>query len=252
GSEPRAAGQPRPVPAAVDSAVAPPPRPGVSSPTPVVAVPTDSVRPAGGPPGFVRVRGNLPQGTLVTFDGQIATQAVTELPSGPRLVAITAPGRRFFTDTIIVRAGDTLVYEPILRREGEPDGPRRRAPASDSAARETTATVAAALVPNCDDPAVAGYNLDGACYDTRPLPATEDPFVPLPAGVEGTPRTSVLYVHVRADGQAAETRPRNPSDDAAFERAARAFALSIRWRPATKDGAPVAGWTQWAFQPRQP
>ncbi|HSE27998.1 MAG TPA: protein kinase [Gemmatimonadales bacterium] len=247
GGQPAVAGQPAPVPAATDSGPAPAsPRDPPASAV-VVPPPADSLRPAGGPAGFVRVRGNFPQGTLVTFDGQIASASVTELPSGPRAVGITAPGHVFFTDTIVVLAGDTLEYEPLLTRLGSTPGPRRRAPAPDTAAAPP-----AALVPTCDDPTNAGYNLNGACYDSRPIPAAEDPFVPVPVGVQGTPRASVLYVRVGADGRAAETRPRNPSDDPAFERAAREFALSIPWRPATKAGAPVAGWTQWTFPPRAP
>jgi serine/threonine-protein kinase len=246
GGKPAVAGQPAPVPAVTDTSVERPARPVDPGPAVVTAPPVDSVRPAGGPPGFVRVRGSFPQGTLVTFDGQIASSSVTELPSGPRAVGITAPGHVFFTDTIIVLAGDTIDYEPLLTRLGATPGPRRRTPARDTAPPAPVA----ALVPTCEDPTNAGYNLNGACYDARPIPATEDPFVPVPAGVPGIPRASVLYVRVGADGRAAETRPRNPSDDPAFEQAARAFALSIPWRPATKDGAPVPGWTQWTFPPR--
>jgi hypothetical protein len=246
GGKPEAAGQPAPGPVAPDTNAASPARPGPQEPVVVAPPPDDSVRPAGGPPGFVRVRGNFPQGTLVTFDGQIASSSVTELPSGPRAVGITAPGHVFFTDTIIVLAGDTIEYEPLLTRLGATPGPRRRVPPRDTA----QAPAAAALVPTCDDPTNAGYNLNGACYDSRPIPATDDPFVPVPAGVPGTPRASVLYVRVGADGRAAETRPRNPSDDPAFEQAARDFALSIPWRPATKAGSPVAGWTQWTFPPK--
>ncbi len=246
GGKPPVAGQPSPGPAVTDTRAAPPVRQSLPGPAVADPAPSDSVRPAGGPPGFVRVRGNFPRGTLVTFDGQFASSSVTELPSGPRAVGITAPGHVFFTDTIIVLAGDTLEYEPLLTRLGATPGPRRRAPARDTA----QAPPAVALVPTCDDPTNAGYNLNGACYDSRPIPAAEDPFVPVPAGVQGTPRASVLYVRVGPDGRAAETRPRNPSDDPAFERAARDFALGIPWRPATKDGAPVAGWTQWTFPPR--
>jgi serine/threonine-protein kinase len=246
GAGPGAVNRPTSAPAAADTTVPTPTRVAQPVRAPVELPPEDSVRPAGGPPGFVRVRGNFPQRTLVTFDGQIASTAVTEVPSGPRTVGISAPGYAWFTDTIVVRPGDTLDYEPILTRLGEAPGPRRRPSPIDSQ------PATAALVPNCDDPAVPGYNLDGACYDQRPLPAADDPFVPLPAGVQGTPRASVLYVRVDADGRAAETRPRNPSDDPVFEQAARSFAMTIPWKPATKNGAAVPGWTQWAFQPRAP
>jgi hypothetical protein len=221
-----------------------------TSPVPVAPPPADSVRPAGGPPGFVLVRGAFPQGTLVTFDGMLASSAVTELPSGPRAVGISAPGHQFFTDTIIVLAGDTLEYQPELTRLGSTPGPRRSAPVRDTAP-PPAAAAAPALVPTCEAPGPA-YNLGNICYDDRPRPAVEDPFVPRPAGAQPAPRESVLWVYVSADGRALEILPRIPSDDAVFEQAARQFAMSIPWRPAAKAGEPVPGWTQWGFPVRAP
>jgi hypothetical protein len=41
-----------------------------------------------------------------------------------------------------------------------------------------------------------------------------------------------------------------PSDDEAFEQAARDFAWTVTWHPALKEGAPVEAWTQMLFPPQ--
>ena len=79
-----------------------------------------------------------------------------------------------------------------------------------------------------------------------------EPFVPLPAGVSGTPSQSVLWVHVSPEGRTIEVRPRTASNDSTFERAAREFAQGVVWHPALKSGTPVSGWTQYPFPPKRP
>ena len=92
------------------------------------------------------------------------------------------------------------------------------------------------------------YNA-AACFDERPKPV-EAPFVPLPEGIEGTPNPSQLWVKVSAEGRTVDIRRLRPSNDGAFEQAARDFAWIIAWHPAMKDGAPVEAWTQMLFPPQ--
>jgi hypothetical protein len=100
----------------------------------------------------------------------------------------------------------------------------------------------------CDEPG-PGYNLDRGCFDQRPRPVVP-PFVPLTAEIQGTPRSSVLLVKVSPEGKSLDVRQFNPSTDAAYERLARQYALTMEWRPALKNGVPVVGWTQMAFPPK--
>jgi hypothetical protein len=71
----------------------------------------------------------------------------------------------------------------------------------------------------------------------------------VPPDVEGEPRPSVLWVRVSPEGKTMEVRRFRPSNDAAFERDVRAFAMELAWQPAIKDGVPVEAWTQMEFRP---
>jgi hypothetical protein len=100
------------------------------------------------------------------------------------------------------------------------------------------------------DPCSPGRAYNAAsCFDERPKPV-EAPFVPLPDGVTGTPRPTQLWVKVSAEGRTVDIKRLRPSDDTAFEQAARDFAWTIAWHPAMKDGAPVEAWTQMLFPPQ--
>ena len=247
GAEPPRAAEPPPQITVQESL---PEAPSGTAPAPVrydsVLVPSfDSTLdvPDHGPPGYIKVRGNFPSGTIVVFDeNRPAVSAVTELPQGRHAVGITARGHVFFTDTVIITAGDTLDYAPTLTREGAPPPAQRR-----QATLPPPAESVHALVATCTAP-TQGYNIDNACYDVRPRPR-DPPYVPLPEGVSGTPSQSVLWVHVSSEGRTIEVRPRTASNDSTFERAARQFARGVLWHPALKAGAPVDGWTQYPFPP---
>ena len=75
------------------------------------------------------------------------------------------------------------------------------------------------------------------------------PFVPLPEEVTETPRPSLLWVKVSAEGRTVDVARLRPSNDTDFERAVRNFVWSVTWHPALKDGAPVEAWTQMLFPP---
>jgi serine/threonine-protein kinase len=207
--------------------------------------PATSRRAAGAPPapardpvpidsGGVRLVG-LPRGSTVMLDEQPVTASVTLLPPGQHVLAISAPRFNFFTDTIVVVPGDTLEITPQLSPLG--------APAAASAEPQRRPTARCAPGP--------GYNRDGSCFDERPKPVNP-PFVPLPEGIEGTPRPSLLWVKVSAEGRTVDVQRLRPSNSVEFERAVRVFVWTVTWHPALKGGAPVEAWTQMLFPPQPP
>ncbi|HET7425262.1 MAG TPA: protein kinase [Gemmatimonadales bacterium] len=226
--------------AATPSAPAPPRTPAVTtppaSPPPAPASPSSrsggAATPAArGDSGAIRLIG-LPRGSTVMIDERPALEAVTRLSPGPHALAVSAPRFNFFTDTVTIAAGDTLVLTPQLQPIGAPAAPPREAKAS-----------------RCEPG--PGYNSDGSCFDERPKPVNP-PFVPLPDGVTGEPRPSLLWVKVSAEGRTIDVQRLRSSDNADFERAVRDFVWTVTWHPALKDGAPVEAWTQMLFPPQQP
>jgi len=217
---------------------------GSATPTPTPPVPprapADSARPRGGDSapattadsGAVHLVG-LPRGSTVMIDERPVLEPVTRLIPGPHTLAISAPRFNFFTDTITIAAGDTLELTPELQPLGAPLIRRREAR---SAGR-------------CDPG--PGYNRDGSCFDERPKPVNP-PFVPVPEGVEGEPRPSLLWVKVSTEGRTVDVQRLRSSDNADFERAVRDFVWTVTWHPALKDGAPVEAWTQMLFPPLKP
>jgi hypothetical protein len=172
----------------------------------------------------------------VLIDERPVTEPVTRLPPGPHALAISAPRFNFFSDTIVIRAGDTLELTPQLSPIGAPASIATNPP-------PPPARPAARCAPG------AGYNRDGSCFDDRPKPVSA-PFVPVPEGVERTPRPSLLWVKVSSEGRTVDVRQLRPSNNAEFERAVRNFVWSFQWHPALKDGAPVEAWTQMLFPPQ--
>jgi serine/threonine-protein kinase len=191
--------------------------------------------------GGIRVTG-LPRGSRVMVDEVPATSSSIVLAPGRHVLAISAPRFQFFQDTIDIAPGAVLDVAPNLVPLSGSLQQRRQQRAG------TAPAATAATVLTCDEPG-PGYNLNRGCFDQRPRPVNP-PFVPLTAGIEGTPRSSVLLIKVSAEGRSLEVRAFNPSNDAAFERLARDYAATMEWRPATKDGVAVMGWTQMAFPPK--
>ena len=255
----------RALPPPVDSGTAPSPAPSgtaatktdpaaprsgaaSASPPPATRPPATrppAARPAAGPPvalpagdsGGVRLVG-LPRGSTVLIDERPVVDPITVLANGPHVLAVSAPRFQFFSDTIVVRGGDTLELTPQLQPIGAPTPPATASPEPQPA----PARRAARCSPG------AGYNADGSCFDERPKPVSP-PFVPLPDGVSGSPRPSLLWVKVSADGRTTDLQRLRPSDDSTFEQAARDFVWTVTWHPALKDGAPVEAWTQMLFPP---
>jgi len=195
--------------------------------------------PSAGDSGNIRLVG-LPRGSTVLIDEQPVTDPTTRLSAGPHVLAVSAPRFNFFTDTIVVRAGETIELTPQLQPIGAPVSPTQDAAPADP---PPTAQPAASCSPG------PGYNADRSCFDERPKPVNP-PFVPLPDGVTGSPRPSLLWVKVSAEGRTVDLRRLRPSDDSTFERAARDFVWTVTWHPALKDGEPVEAWTQMLFPPQ--
>ena len=188
-----------------------------------VSAPVDS--------GGIRLVG-LPRGSTVLIDEKPISQALTRLAPGPHALAISAPRYNFYSDTIVVKPGEVQELSPQLTRIGAPV----------SSARGAEASAAAKCVPG------AGYNADGSCFDDRPKPVNP-PFVTLPQDAKATPRPSLLWVKVSAEGRTVDIRRLKPSDDPAYEREVQNFVWTVTWHPALKDGAPVEAWTQMLFPP---
>lgn len=174
------------------------------------------------------------------LDERPVVDPTTRLSAGPHVLAISAPRFNFFTDTIVIRAGDTLELTPQLQPIG---APVQAAPDASPEVQPRASRGAGRCSPG------AGYNADGSCFDERPKPVNA-PFVPRPEGVSGSPRPSLLWVKVSAEGRTLDLRRLRPSDDSTFERAARDFVWTVTWHPALKDGAPVEAWTQMLFPPQ--
>jgi serine/threonine protein kinase len=177
---------------------------------------------------------NLPRGSTVMIDEQPITQALTRLPPGPHALAISAPRYNFYSDTIVVRPGQIEELTPELIQIGAPVPVRR----------EGQRRPAAGGVPG------PGYNADGSCFEERPPPVSP-PFVTAPPDAQASPRPSLLWVKVSAEGRTVDIMRLRPSNDPAFERAVRNFVWTVTWHPALKDGAPVEAWTQMLFPPAQ-
>ena len=175
----------------------------------------------------------LPRGSTVMIDERPVLEPVTRLIPGPHTLAISAPRFTFFTDTITIAGGDTLELTPQLQPIGSPRPPRREA----------------RLASRCEPG--PGYNSDGSCFEERPKPVNP-PFVPVPDGVDGSPRPSLLWVKVSTEGRTVDVQRIRASDNADFERAVRDFVWTVTWHPALKDGAPVEAWTQMLFPPQKP
>jgi serine/threonine protein kinase len=214
----------------------PPPADSVAKGTPpdtagTKSAPADVVGPVDS--GGIRLIG-LPRGSTVMIDEQPVTQALTKLPPGPHALAISAPRYNFYSDTIIIRPGVVEELTPQLIQIGAPIPARR--------------DVQRRPDPGCvPGPA---YNADGSCFEERPKPVSA-PFVAVPDDAQPSPRPSLLWVKVSAEGRTVDIMRLRPSNDPAFERAVRNFVWTVTWHPAIKDGAPVEAWTQMLFPPAQ-
>ena len=208
------------------------------APAPSTPAPSATAPAAAGDSGSLRLTG-LPRGSTVLLDERPVVESITRLAPGPHILAISAPRFNFYTDTIQIIAGEHIELAPELQPIG--------APAPSAGTAQESPPIVTRAADRCSPG--PGYNGDGSCFDERPKPVNP-PFVPLPDGVTGAPRPSLLWVKVSAEGRTVDLRRLRPSDDSTFERAARDFVWTVSWHPALKEGAPVEAWTQMLFPPQ--
>ncbi len=199
--------------------------------------PPDSVVPPPAsalPPTGTLVLTSVPRLARWSLDGEVQTDTILELEPGTYKIRVSRTNYETFDTSVPVGRGETVrVPVPALvrRRPVEP------APAPPK-------------VDYCTAPG-PDYNKDGSCYSRAPR-ANEAPFIPLPEGVQGSPR-AVLWVKVLADGSVGQmdwhTRSGNPVFDLAAFRYAR---RRMSYTPATRGGQPVASWFRLPIQGRSP
>ena len=204
--------------------------------------PAPVVETLGADSGYLRLL-NLPRGSQVLIDSRQATQpgVQIQLRAGWHELAVTASGYEFFTDSVKIEPGRTLVYTPDLAATGAP------APAPGSQA-DMRRRILARL--DCEVPSAAN-KFGRACYDTPPRPVGSTR-VPLPAGSAAAPTNVVLVVRVSRQGRTTAVRTLTRSNDDGFTSAVETYAQSLQWTPAIREGRPVDGWTQWSCVPDVP
>ncbi len=223
-----------------DSAPAVEPKP--SKPAPPVSVPRRAADASNGESGMLQLA-NLPPRSQVFVDAKPVTQpgGGIRVSTGWHELGVSAPGFLFFTDSVKVESGKTLVVTPTLSATNAPVLP----PGSRAELRRR-----ALARLDCDHPSAA--NRFGAmCYDNRPMPIGPTR-VPVPDGVTGVPSDVVLVVKVSRQGRTLAVLTKTPSNEPAFTKAVEDHAQTLRWTPAILEGQPVDGWTQAAFFPDTP
>jgi hypothetical protein len=184
----------------------------------------------------------LPRGSTVLVDDIAPDSTPIRLNPGRHIVAISAPQHVFYVDTVNIRSSLELTFTPLLTPVGEPLRTER-------GGTQTLGPVDTS-VATCDKPG-PGYNKDQLCWDVRPLPVIP-PRVPVPASMAPLPDPVVFLVKVNADGTTAEVATLRPSASDAFNSLASDYAATMHWRPATKNGTPVAAWTQVRLEANSP
>jgi hypothetical protein len=202
----------------------------VSTALPSGAAPAAPVRDS----GSLLIKG-LPGGSAVFVDSRQVITSPAKVAIGQHDLLITPPmGYQSIQSKIQIVKGQTLTLTPVLSRVGQGSA----APA---------APKQAAAKGQCDTPGVVTYNLDNLCWDSGPRAMSPSTF----AFSNGGASPSSLWVRVAADGSVLEVRPARPSDDDAFERVAEAYARTMKFATAVKDGAAVDGWRQVRLTPTQ-
>ena len=185
----------------------------------------------------------LPSGTALYIDSRVETRVGSgiRLPAGWHEIGISAPGFALYIDSVRIEPGRTVTLSPNLSASNSPTPPV-------GSAAELRQRALARL--DCDNPSAAN-RFGQACYDSRPQPL--GPLrVGVPAGVRGTPSPVILIVKVSRQGRTLAIRTRQRSSDDRFTAAVEAYAQSLQWTPAMREGQPVDGWTQAPFQPDIP
>lgn len=164
----------------------------------------------------------VPSGAVVKVDSVTADSLVVRVPPGPHMVSVAASGYRELVKVVNLATDSSLDLSGAL------------------------ATMKVRPDP-CRNPGQQ-YNATEECYDQPPARIGGSAEVELPPDFMGSPRPSVLWVKVSADGRTIDVQPSQRSSRQ-FEELAIRQAESLEWDPATKNGKPVAGWLEVEIRP---
>jgi hypothetical protein len=180
------------------------------------------------------------------LDGRQMRTNPTRVPVGEHDILITSSGYDNHRQKVRIAKDQTFTLSPDLRRLGSASN-------SQQTSREITPVSGGRTAStNCSEPG-ATYNVNNACWDTRPRPSdATPPAVPVTdPNLQGA-RPTILMVHVSAQGATVEVRSVRPSNDPQFEEAAKRYARAMQWRPASKGGTSVDSWVQQQLVPTAP
>jgi hypothetical protein len=172
----------------------------------------------------------------VFLNGRAAQGTRHELPPGSVSIRVTRTGYEDFETSVAVPRGDTVSVGVVWEAVEPPP-----------------------VVPQCANPVGRDdfnretYNLNNYCWDAAPRVVPQGPwYVPIPEGVDLPGRPSIFWVQVQPDGSVGTWRLVNRPRVAADGLAARWAQQNLSFRPATKNGQPVAGWVRVVLVGRRP
>ncbi|MDH3289519.1 MAG: protein kinase [Gemmatimonadota bacterium] len=178
------------------------------------------------PPTGTLIVSGLPAGTRWLLNGEAQSDTVVDVEPKTYHLRVTRTGYvDYETSESVGRGMRVRVVVPQLERVPLPvDQP----------------VVRPKPVDDCAEPGPE-YNKNGSCFDAAPAPSRA-PILPLPDGVQGTPRT-ILWVLVGSDGQVKKVNWQRRSGSPRFDVAAQAFARQgLSYTPATRNGRSVDAW----------
>ncbi len=183
--------------------------------------------------GVLELRG-VPGLGRVTVNGEAVSQHMLTVPAGSHRVSVTALGYEDYAATVAVGRGERIIVQVAMRRARGNDRPE----------------VGRAFARTDDSDACAlpgpSYNADGGCYDAPPV-ALQPAVVRLPKNVKVAPPPAILWIRVGAEGDVGRIVPAGKTE-LRFARQAAQVAKELPFRPAQKNGQPVAAWIRMTFE----
>ncbi len=183
--------------------------------------------------GTLELRG-VPGLGRVTVNGEEIAASVLTVPAGSHRIRVMALGYEDYTTTVAVGRGERIIVQVEMRRAERRSASQQRQSFSQSNPGDACALPG----PN--------YNGDGSCFDAPPV-AGGDPVVPLSAGVKVAPPPAILWLRIEDDGRVGRIIPASKTE-MRFARRAAQVAKQLPFRPAQKDGLPVAAWIRMTFE----
>jgi hypothetical protein len=194
----------------------------------------------------------VPAGGRVSVDGKSfdPTGPINVDPGSHRIVAV-ARGYENYSTTIAVARGVQMPLSITMTPATRQPAPKGATPATEPPAPTKVAgntPAAAAGQPQCDSPVGENYNLNNFCWDDRPVPNSA-PLVPIGEDIQGNPSPSIVYILVSQEGSVQRVMSKTISNTSAFHGLALAWAKTLTFRPAQKDGQPVKAWVEVMLRP---